>query len=205
MARLVRIDPATCNTLAADDRCWYIGEYTSGGGFRASATNQSIFNLKKKPPVPQNQIAYKNRAIQEWGRTLAGYLNLNVAEHTVTFVPAPSSKPEGHAEYDDRMWRVLQELLRINPRLDIRQVLYTPIARRAQHEGDRLSIEELCQSMRIQTALLDPPLRSKVFVVDDVFTIGRTFKAMQQLLSALPNVAEVVGLFLARTVWPNPP
>lgn len=35
--------------LAADDECYFLREYTAGGGFQAGETNQLILNLKKSP------------------------------------------------------------------------------------------------------------------------------------------------------------
>lgn len=204
MARLLKLDPSSCHQLDADDACWYIGEYTANGGFQASETNQSIFNLKKKPTVPASQLQWKIRAIEEWGDRLARHLNLHEAARAVTFVPAPCSKPANHREYDDRMLRVLQRLATHESGLDIRPILITSIARQAQHESERISVADLRQSMGIDQSQLRKPLRETIVVVDDVITQGGTFKAMQSILMKLPRVKQVVGVFLAKTVWPQP-
>jgi predicted amidophosphoribosyltransferase len=47
------------------------------------------------------------------------------------------------------------------------------------------------------------PFKPYAIVVDDVFTQGGTFKAMQELLAAAPGVTAVNGIFLAKTVWPS--
>jgi len=65
-----------------------------------------------------------------------------------------------------------------------------------------MSIADLRNSMEIDLAHLAPALRATIIVVDDVFTQGGTFKAMQSLLTELPRVDEVRGIFLAKTVWP---
>lgn len=204
MPRLLQIDHAGYSSLSDSDECFYIGEYTSRGGFEASETNQRISNLKKKPDCSPYELRYKKLAIMGWGNTLATYLNPESVSTSVTFVPAPCSKPHGHAEYDERMLQVLQQFARHhNGPWDIRPVIYTHAARPAQHEHGRLSIDELRTSMAINAGLTKVPLRETVVVVDDVFTQGRTFKAMQSILMTLPNTKRVAGIFLAKTVWPH--
>lgn len=61
---------------------------------------------------------------------------------------------------------------------------------------------QLRASMSVQREHLVTPLRSTVVMVDDVFTQGRTFKAMQSILRDFPEVHRIAGVFLARTVWP---
>ena len=202
MPRLLQINAAEYQKLQQDDECFYIGEYTSGGGFRASETNQNIYNLRKEPSSAPNLLRYKESAIRVWGKKLADHLALKEVAKVVTFVPAPCSKPLGHPEYDDRVLRVVLELNRYQQGLDIRPVLVTTTERRAQHKGDRLSVDELRQSMTVDPEYLRTPLRQTVVVVDDVFTQGGTFKAMKSLLMTLPKAERVVGIFLARTIWP---
>jgi len=206
MARLLKIDPLHYPKLDASDLCYHIGEYTAGGGFGASATNQSILNLKKKLTASTQQLYYKQTAINQWGDAVASVLSLEAAAASVTFIPAPCSKPLGHPEYDDRMLRVMQRVAQHLPAgstLDVRLVLNTVTERQAQHEGERLSIEDIKRSLSVDEAQLDPPLRGEVVVIDDVFTQGGTFKAMQSMLATLPGVQRVAGLFLAKTVWPT--
>jgi hypothetical protein len=205
MARLQRIDHSAYPLLDEHDECLYVGEYTSGGGFQASDTNQSIMNLKKKPGVSANQLVHKDKAIYDWGNRLAKLLALSKVATTATLVPAPCSKPIGHVGYDDRMLRVLRQMATHETGLDVRSLLMTSAARPAQHEsGRRLTVEELQQSMTVDQSLLTKPLHGLILVVDDVFTKGATFKAMKGLLLGLPNVKRVAGIFLAKTVWPQP-
>jgi hypothetical protein len=207
MPRLLRIDPAQYpEKLDSADECYHIGEYTSRGGYGASETNRLITNLKKRPSSTPHELRYKESAIVHWGNTLAKHLDLAAIAAGVTFVPAPCSKPYGHPEHDDRMLRVLRQMARTHTggSLDIRPLLITPVARQSQHEGERMSVDSLRNSMAIDQAQLQTPVRSTLILVDDVFTRGGTFKAMQGLLAPLPNVRRIVGVFLAKTIWPSP-
>ena len=96
--------------LDEDDRCAFIGEYTSGAGFRHSETNQLIFNLKKGVNRRgKTDWRYKDGAIRQAGRALEAVLNER-ALNECTFVPIPPSKARGDPDYDDRMVRVLREI-----------------------------------------------------------------------------------------------
>jgi hypothetical protein len=202
--RLQKIDPEHYPKLGPGDECYHLGEYTAYGGYKASETNQQIFNLQKKPSVPPAQLRWKEHAINYWGDKLAGVLGLETISAEFTLIPAPPSKPPGAADYDDRILRVLNRLRVHRAGLDIRPVLYTPVARQSQHAGGRLTVAELQASLALDQAQLATPLRSKIIVVDDVFTQGGTFKSMKNILAAMPGVQFVAGVFLAKAVWTEP-
>ncbi|WP_251473571.1 hypothetical protein [Stenotrophomonas lactitubi] len=190
--------------LATGDQCWHYGEYTSEGGYQASDTNQKILNLKKKPTVSEGQLFYKNQAVDYWGQTLARVITLSQTIGSHTFVPMPGSKPVGHPDYDDRMMRVLRRMALGAPNVDVRPLLVQTAERDAQHHGHRLTPDELCETLAVDNRLLTPPLARTVVVVDDVITMGASFAAAKRLLTGLPNVTSVVGIFLAKTVRPAP-
>lgn len=196
--RLEVIDPLQYAKLVPTDKCWNIGEYTSGGGWRASETNQQIYNLKWRTGY------WHDQSILFWARQLATVLDLKQAAANATLVPAPPSKPPGHTDHSDRMMRVLATLRSMDPSLDVRAAVVTKEARESQHEHGRLGVNELAASMVVDPPEVKIPLKSIVIVVDDVFTHGGTFKALQRHLAPLPNVKHVRGLFLAKTVWPHP-
>jgi predicted amidophosphoribosyltransferase len=208
MPRLLQIDVSQYNELAPGDECFYIGEYTSHGGYGASETNRLIKNLKKEPSSSSlAELRYKNQAITFWGNKLAAHLRLASVATSVTFVPVPCSKTVEHPDYDDRMVRVMQQVASNYAvgSLDIRPVFVTTVDRASQHKGGpRLSVAELRDSMAVDGKQLLTPLRKTVIVVDDVFTQGRTFKAMQGMLQNLAGVERIAGVFLAKTVWPAP-
>lgn len=202
MTRLTRIDNDSMTYFDDNDECYHYGEYTSGGGFSASETNSKILNLKIKPNSAQGRIYYKNAAIEYWGKIVAASLNLPGFVASTTFVPMPCSKPVGHEEYDDRMYRVLQVLLRHQPGLDIRQLLIQRVARNNQHHGGRLRPAELLETMGVDDALAYN-LKPNVIIIDDVVTMGASYNAAKTLISRIPGVQNVFGLFLAKTVWPR--
>lgn len=203
--RLQKIEPRHYAWLDPNDQCHYYGDYTAGGGFEASVTNRQIFNLKKKPTAKPGELYYKEKAVAYWGDALRKLLTLAGTQGTFTFVPMPGSKPVGHPEYDDRMLRVLQRMCLGVHGVDVRPLLRQTRDRAAQHEGaGRLSPTDLCRTLEVDRSLIPPPLASTIVVIDDVITMGASFAAAKQTLLAVPSVHEVVGVFLARTVWPTP-
>lgn len=200
--RLQILEPRNFTYLVTGDRCWHYGDYTSEGGYGASDTNQKILNLKWKPTASEGQLYHKRQAIEYWGRTLASVINFDHAIGTLTFVPMPGSKPVGHTEYDDRMLRVLRRMALGYTGVDIRPLLVQSVERDPQHHGKRLTPDELCKTLAVDVTMLDQPLASTVVVVDDVITKGASFAAAKSLLAQLPNVSDVVGVFLAKTIWP---
>lgn len=203
--RLLKIDPKYYQWLDPNDQCWYYGEYTSGGGWGASETNRQILNLKKGPGAKAGELHYKSVAVNYWGDALAKLLTLENTVGNCTFVPMPGSKPEGHAEYDDRIGRVLTRMSAHHAGVDVRRLLKQHSERSAQHAGGgRKSPSEICETLAVDYSLVPPPLARTIIVVDDVITMGASFAAAKALLTTLPNVQEVVGVFLAKTVWPVP-
>lgn len=202
MTKLIKLDNDYYRYLSDDDTCFHFGDYTSGGGFKKSTTNQQIHNLKKKPTCSAIELHYKKLAIEYWGGILSAGLNIN-ADTQVTFVPMPCSKPSGHPEYDDRMLKVLQFMARSKPPLDIRPILMQTALRPSQHEGGgRQTPQQLLQTLAVDHTQLLYPARGTVIVVDDVITMGASFNAAKSLLKNVPGINQVAGIFLAKTVWP---
>ena len=204
MQRLTRIEVDSAHRLLPGDECFHFGEYQARGGYEACDTNQRILNLKIGVPVPEHRARWKRKAILECGDMVASAIDHDHLRSTVTLVPAPGSKPVGHPNYDDRMVQVCERVRSlVGLEVDVRQVLRAGAAREAQHLSDsRLRVEDLVQSLVVDTAAIAAPLRPTVIVVDDVFTLGTTFRAMKSLLVGVPGVAVVAGVFIARTVWP---
>ncbi len=202
MTKLIKLDNDYYRYLSDDDTCYHFGEYTSGGGFKKSTTNQQIHNLKKKPTCSAIELHYKRLAIEYWGSMLACGLNIN--ENTqVTFIPMPCSKPSGHPEFDDRMLKVLQFMARSKPPLDIRPILMQTALRPSQHEGGgRQTPAQLLQTLAVDPTQILHPARETVIIIDDVITMGASFNAAKNLLLGVPGVRNVAGIFMAKTVWP---
>ncbi|WP_139370332.1 hypothetical protein [Xanthomonas axonopodis] len=202
--RLNEIKDGYC--LNAEDKCYFVGEYIAHAKWDASPTNQLISNLKADLRRKPQRASYKSQAINTAAFQIATCgLNLEALRTACTVVPMPCSKPPGHEDYDDRMLRVVNAFgQRVGLGFDGRELLVTTAARPAQHaSGSRATIAELVGSMTVNQLSLVKPLRSTIIVVDDVFTKGASFKAAQQIVSSLPGVEKVYGLFVARTVWPQ--
>ncbi|MGA7438342.1 MAG: hypothetical protein WBW32_09470 [Luteibacter sp.] len=191
--------------LTEGDLCYHYGEYTAEGGWEAGDTNRWIKNLKKKPTAKNEELYYKTQAYAYWAGLIRPLLPADKLAN-VTLVPMPGSKPLGHPEFDPRMLRVLESFAQNDPRIDIRPVLRQTVERPGQHEGGgRLSPDEIGEMLDIEQGQLgNGPLRAVVFLVDDVITMGASFKAAQAKLMTVPNVRQVRGIFLARTVWKSP-
>ena len=105
--------------LAADDKCLYLFEYTSGKNYAFSTTNGLISNLKKKRGARGYQ--YKARAIGEAARAFAAAINPQWLDGA-TLVPVPPSKAKTDPGYDDRMYQVCRQI-RPAPPLNVRELV----------------------------------------------------------------------------------
>jgi hypothetical protein len=65
--------------------------------------------------------------------------------------------------------------------------------------GARMAAAELARLYRVNEAL-STPTPARIIVFDDVLTSGAHFKAMQSVLSERFPGAQILGLFVARTV-----
>lgn len=202
--RLSQIDASNIGDhtkLVAADVCLYIYEYTSGRNYAFSQTNSLINNLKKKPSTSSaNELRYKAGAIESCSKDFAATLNPRWLDEA-TLVPVPGSKAAGHADFDDRMAKVLRG---IRPNLDVRDLVRQASSTAAAHEaggGARVTVDELIADYEIVEGLTGPPPR-QIGIFDDVLTAGTHYRAMHTVLSRrFPNVP-ITGLFVARRVFP---
>jgi len=205
--RLLQIDASNIEDhrrLGANDRCYFLFEYTSGRTWAFSRTNSLISNLKKKPSTSsENELHYKNQAIQQAAASLRQALDRD-ALGKVTIVPVPGSKAPDHPDFDPRMERVCRS---IAPGIDVRPLVVQTASTAAAHEageGERITVEDLLAVYRIDEARCQPA-PTTIWIMDDVLTAGTHFRAMQIVLSQrFPNVP-VYGVFLARRVFANDP
>jgi hypothetical protein len=189
--------------LTADDNCYYLFEYTSHRDYSFSTTNNLISNLKKKPSqAGQPGFHYKARAIATCGQSLGQALHPSWLT-SATLVPVPGSKAAGHPDYDDRVERICR-LMR-QPPPDVRSLVLQTQSTIASHEvgqGGRVTVEELLEVYRIDEAHTEPAPRA-IGIVDDVLTAGTHYRAMHTILSQRFPGAQIVGIFVARRVFPE--
>ena len=206
-ARFIKIDEQNRGdhvNLNADDECYFLYEYTSHKDYSYSATNSLISNLKKKPSLRNTkQYRFKTRAIQECSAAFAGAINKKWLEGG-TLIPVPPSKARSDPEYDDRVVKICQGIPSPTPRpLDIRELVVQRVSLPAAHEGQRPTVEELLAVYDIDGTKVQPN-PTHMAVVDDVLTVGTHFRAIKTVLNGRFSGVPVVGLFIARRVFPNP-
>jgi hypothetical protein len=207
---MLQIDETTVGDhfdLAASDHCYYVWEYTARQRYDFSPTNQLISNLKIKPSAiattPRRNY-YKQQAIDHSANALRALINQEWVERVGTLVPLPSSKVRGHADYDDRIDRLLHSAFR-GFNADIRPLLEQTASTPADHESDeRMSHTELRAITRINEAQAAGLPRQNIAVVDDVLNSGKHFKVAQELLSARYPGTPIIGLFIARCIRVSP-
>lgn len=202
--RLSQIDDSTRGDhhhLAADDTCLYLYEYTSGRDYSFSATNNLISNLKKKPSQCSVQsLAHKTRVIGEAAIALRQSLNAGWLGFA-TLVPVPGSKARDHPDYDDRIERICRG---IGAQVDVRNLVVQTASTIASHEaapGERVTLEQLLQLYEIDEGAAAPEPRA-IGIIDDVLTAGTHYRAMHSILSARFPAAPIIGLFVARRIFP---
>jgi hypothetical protein len=204
--RLTKIDALTrCDhhLLREEDKCFFLGEYTTRKGFSHSATNNLIINFKK--PMDRRgsaQWAYKALNISNAARAL--YKALNGSDLSgMTFVPVPPSKAKSDPLYDDRMLSMLTQLSSLVKSsdgydIDVRELVTQASSGPAAHDGEvRPSPAELAAGYSIENHLL-PGVKAKVVICDDVLTTGSHFRAMCDVLEPVLAERTFRGLFLAR-------
>jgi hypothetical protein len=191
------------NALTAEDNCIFLREYKAGAGYEGE-TNSLIMNLKKKPSERQAKGGwhYKGRAIAQFSKELAASLNPKWLDEA-TLVPIPGSKAPDHPDYDDRMEQICRG---IRDGLDVRGIVKQTASMEASHtagDGNRASVEELIANYQIDETLTGPtPVNIGIF--DDVLTVGRHYRAMHAVLSQRFPGVPITGIFVARTIHPNP-
>lgn len=191
------------NALSAEDYCIFLREYRANAGFDGE-TNSLIWNLKKKPSerLTKGGWQYKAQAITQVSREFASSLRPEWLDEA-TLVPIPGSKASDHPDYDDRMEQICNG---IRECLDVRCIVKQTTSMEASHvagDGNRASVEELIASYQIDETLANPTPKS-IGIFDDVLTVGRHYRAMHTVLSQRFPGVPIIGIFIARTIHPNP-
>jgi predicted amidophosphoribosyltransferase len=203
--RLLEIDDSNRKDharLTAEDQCYHIYEYTSNRNYAFSATNNLISNLKKKPSTSSPaELRYKRRAIVECADALRAVLNPNWLA-SATIVPVPGSKAQNHPDFDPRTEHIAKL---IGTETDIRKLVVQNGSTAAAHEaapGERITVQQLIELYSIDEALTTP-VPKHIGILDDVLTAGTHFRAMKYVLAARFPDIPIIGLFVARRVFPN--
>jgi len=183
--------------LEPSDLGFFLREYTKGGGYQASETNQLILNLKKSPSLRgTSQWKYKGIAIRRCANELKSALAKYLDGWTI--VPIPPSKARDDPEYDDRLCQVGQ-ILCAETSARFCELIVQRTTTPADHLQDsaRRTPDLIAANYWIDEALAAPE-PTHVWIIDDVLTTGAHFKAVQQVLLQRFPVAKVCGVFIAR-------
>jgi len=205
--RLSKVDELILDqhgSLTAEDECYYLLEWTRGGGYSASATNQLIANLKKtndKKGTPGYH--YKEEAIETSAYNLRNAVNAEWLKEA-TLVPIPPSSCKSDPNYDDRMTRVLRALTRGLAKRDIRElIIHRESMTPAHTSGDcRPTVAEIRANYEIDGSLVEPPPKI-IGIFDDILTAGSHFRAAKMLLTERFPAVPVIGVFIARRIFPS--
>lgn len=202
--RLSEIDDTNRDShtrLTEDDFCMFLYEKTSHRDYSFSATNNLISNLKKPVTSNVNILGYKNEAILQCAAAFKETLN-SAWLQTATLVPIPPSKAPNDPAFDNRMEQVCRLIANGQ---DVRNLVVqntTMVANHARGPDDRVTVDELLAVYSIDESLANPE-PTTIGIVDDMLTAGTHFKAMQSILSQrFPNAA-IIGLFVARRIFPE--
>ena len=193
--------------LEKTDYCFFCLEYIRRASYQKSYANSFIKNFKK-PVNRKGQTDYKykekaiNTAIENFTRLLLNQSGI--------LVPTPPSKTRQHPDYDDRMARTVQgvekriEEKQGNKRLKAIELVKQTIDMIPSSVSEkRPPISELLKGYRIQEDVsketLDEISEQVIFIMDDMLTTGRHFKAMQQTIAPICR-GPIIGIFLARRI-----
>jgi hypothetical protein len=192
--------------LGDADRCHCLAEYLPGRGTAANRVNRLIANLKCPPSLATadpRRRRHKQQAIGEVARALRAAVSQSWVERA-TWIPIPPSRPPTHADYDDRLQRILRQAF-IGYALDLRSLLYQSELTAADHASvRRSSFDALYGLIRVDRQLLArAPLRDRIVLFDDVLTTGKHFKCCERRLREASVHNPISGLFVARRILAN--
>ncbi|WP_271895428.1 phosphoribosyltransferase [Candidatus Phyllobacterium onerii] len=191
--------------ITSDDECYFLGEYTARKGFSHSETNDKIISLKMKPSIQYSSPArfkYKRRAIEYWGRMLAGALPVDEAQKAI-WVPIPGSCPIGDPEFDDRLVQIIEYAYKGG--VTIASPFRQKSLRVAAHDShERPDSETLVSEWTFDVSTISSEA-GQIIIFDDVMVRGASFKAAKDLLKAHAVNATIRGVFLARNIHDDPP
>jgi predicted amidophosphoribosyltransferase len=202
-SKLTKFDSATREAhsfLGSHDDCYYFIEYTAKKPYNHSDANSFISNLKKKPSVKGTyQWNHKMAAIRLAAETLTAQLPPQWVKKS-TFVPIPPSKATDHAEYDDRMSKVLAKL----DGADVRELVIQKKSMEATHVSTkRHTIDELVANYEIDEEEAGEKAPTHIVIVDDMMTAGAHYRAMRKVLKKRFPGVPISGVFLARRIFPD--
>lgn len=182
--------------LEDEDICFYARDYISRGGYQASNANNLINNFKK--PADRKgkpEWSWKEKAIKQFASEISEILP---DEMLVTCIPSSIIKTD--PSYDSRLEDTLKQLKLLRPDIIIKfpiSIMQTTVA---SHSGGGRNPEQIYENLKWKGLLTT---FDQIVLVDDVLTTGAHFKACKKLILEYHPHKTVIGIFWAKTVWPD--
>lgn len=88
--------------------------------------------------------------------------------------------------------------------IDVRELVVQQESTRASHASgtNRMTVQELLDLYRLDETLAGPP-PTFIAIVDDMLTAGTHYRAMYSVLARRYPDVPIIGLFIARRVFPD--
>lgn len=189
--------------LEEDDDCYFVLERIAGKDYRSSPANQLISNFKRDPikfSTNSGVMYYKSEAIKNFASQLAT-IKFDPPKHYI-FTNIPTSQKRNSDKYDNRFESTFEELLNARPELQIEYPIDIIQNHKPVHHGHRFNPEDIYNNLK-WTGLSQN--YKTIFLIDDTITAGAHFKACQRLILENEPDIEILGLFWARSIWPESP
>ncbi len=185
-------------SLTAEDQCYFLQEYTSGGGYSASECNNLIINFKKKREYEGTpQWKWKLKAVERFARDLADL----IGNQECVVAAIPTSKAEEDPRYDPRFELLLERLQAMSPGASIEKPIFRAVSATPLHEGGIRTPGSIYNTLGWRG--FRGPVPEQIILIDDMITHGSTYSACKRHLIGRYPVMQVVGLFWARCIWKN--
>lgn len=152
-------------------------------------------SLKESNPA---RYRYKIEAIKAISDDVAALFDEN-ASRTMRYllIPAITSKPRGHASYDDRLESVCANVAERFSFVDSACILDIDREISIAHRGGTRDVEEILMHVKV-TEGFDLSGYGKAYLFDDVITTGAHFKACQKAIFESYGI-KAGGIFWARS------
>lgn len=188
--------------LDSKDECYYFLDYTLGG-YQESESNSIVLNFKKDLVHKDNILVwnYRTRAINFFASAINDVLRKNINCNHFILIPCPTSKPNNHPNFNDRLLCVAHTLIHSNPLYKVYNCFNRTQEVIPVHQGGARKVEEIIRTTKISLPPTFLNQESIIVLFDDVLTTGAHFKACQKIIMREWGVMQenIIGFFLAKT------
>jgi len=192
----------------AEDICYYIWKYNPNSEVNESV-HSFVKNFKRNPQELQGNTffpKYKSQSINKAAHELS--LICNRLEDNNKFkdsiwLPIPPSKSKADPLYDDRLVKVL-ESINSSFRLKFHDIFSTINSTESSHKSNERDVQLKIDNITCNSHGIELLKNNANFIVfDDIITSGASFKALKTIIQSNNPDANVIGLFLCKTYYPN--